>query len=211
LNATFSVGGTATSGSDYTALGNTVTFAAGSAVATKTVSVIDDTLVEGNETVVLTLGSGAGYTVGSPASATVTIKDDDPIILDDASANGVTFVGTWTTSKSTSGYWGQGYKHDGNTGKGSKSATFSPTLATGNYSVYLWYTANPNRASNVPVDIVYNGGSTTVTVNQQVNGGQWNLLGTFSFAAGSTGYVRIRNTGTSGYVIADAVRWVPAP
>ena len=31
----------------------------------------------------------------------------------------------------------------------------------------------------------YEGGSSTVTVNQRVNGGQWNLLGTYSFAPGA--------------------------
>ena len=76
LTVNFTVGGTATSGSDYTALGTTVTFTTGAATATKTVSVLADSTVEGDETVVLTLASGSGYTVGSPASATVTIKDD---------------------------------------------------------------------------------------------------------------------------------------
>ena len=54
-----------------------MSFAAGSATATKTVSVLDDNLVEGDETVVVILATGPGYTVGSPSSATVTIKDDD--------------------------------------------------------------------------------------------------------------------------------------
>src|SRR5690606_27317236 len=48
-----------------------------------------------------------------------------------------------------------------------------------------------------------------VSVNQQVNGGAWNLLGSFSFDAGTAGNVRIRTTGTNGVVIADAVRFVP--
>jgi hypothetical protein len=44
-----------------------------------------------------------------------------------------------------------------------------------------------------------------------VNGAQWVVLGTNSFAAGTSGYVKIRtdNTG-SGYVIADAVRFKSA-
>jgi hypothetical protein len=71
------VGGTAAGELDYEGFPRTATFAAGSATATKTVSVIDDTAVEGDETVVVILASGAGYTVGSPSSATVTIKDDD--------------------------------------------------------------------------------------------------------------------------------------
>ena len=38
---------------------------------------IDDALIEGNETVVLTLNSNSAYTVGSATSATVTIADND--------------------------------------------------------------------------------------------------------------------------------------
>ena len=80
LKVNFTVGGTATRGGDYISIGTTVVFAAGSATATKTVSVIDDRLVEGNETVGVTLANGTGYTVGSPSSATVTIKDDEALV-----------------------------------------------------------------------------------------------------------------------------------
>jgi hypothetical protein len=149
--------------------------------------VIDDSIVESDETVVVTLAAGAGYTLGIPSSATVRIKDDEPavVVVDDPAA---TLVGTWTVSTAFPNYYGSGYRHDGNAGKGSKSATFTPNLpAAGNYGVYIWYTADAGRANNVPVDIVYNGGSTTVSVNQQVNGAKWNLLGTYSFSAGTGG------------------------
>ncbi|TAJ45175.1 carbohydrate-binding protein, partial [Methanofollis fontis] len=42
-------------------------------------------------------------------------------------------------------------------------------------------------------------------VNQRVNGGQFYLLGTYTFYADSGGAIRIRNDATDGYVIADAV------
>ncbi|MBL9212134.1 MAG: S8 family serine peptidase, partial [Opitutaceae bacterium] len=77
LTVNFAVSGTATSGADFTALGTTVTFLAGSATATQSVAVLDDVLVEGSETVVVTLAAGVGYTSGSPSSATVTIQDDE--------------------------------------------------------------------------------------------------------------------------------------
>ncbi len=43
---------------------------------------IDDTLAEGSETVILTLGTGTGYTVGATNTATVTIADNEvlPVI-----------------------------------------------------------------------------------------------------------------------------------
>jgi len=73
----YNVSGTATPGADYVALDGSVTIPAGSASATIPVNVIDDTLVEPNETVILTLASSPNYTVGSPGSAIVTIISDD--------------------------------------------------------------------------------------------------------------------------------------
>ncbi|NQU09861.1 hypothetical protein HQ590_03655, partial [bacterium] len=48
----------------------------------------------------------------------------------------------------------------------------------------------------------------TVTVNQQQDGSQWVLLGTFSFDAGTAGSVLVRTDGTTGYAVADAARFV---
>ena len=56
----YSVSGTATSGSDYTALSGTATILAGHTTAVVTVPVIDDSIVEATEIVTLTLtGFGA--------------------------------------------------------------------------------------------------------------------------------------------------------
>ncbi len=73
----FTLGGTATGGSDYATIGASVTLGAGASSANVAVAPVDDAAVEGSETVVLTLSSGSGCTVGSPSSATVTIADDD--------------------------------------------------------------------------------------------------------------------------------------
>ena len=80
----------------------------------------------------------------------------------------------------------------------------------GNYEVYAHWTSGGNRANNVPIDVTHGNGTTTVTVDQTQNGGQWNLLGVFHFDAGTSGNVRIRNGGTNLYVIADAIRLVAA-
>jgi Calx-beta domain len=80
LTANFSVSGTATSGTDFTALGTTVTFNAGSNIANLSLAPLADNSVESSETVVVTATSGTGYTVGSPSAATITISDDPPVI-----------------------------------------------------------------------------------------------------------------------------------
>src|SRR5207302_5747561 len=90
LTENFSVGGginSATFGTDYTLVPNaastfgatsgTVTFAANSLTATVTLHPTADSTVEPNETVVLTVTAASGYNVGTPATATGTITNDD--------------------------------------------------------------------------------------------------------------------------------------
>jgi hypothetical protein len=77
---------------DYTAKTGSVTIADGATNATITVTPFNDTAVEPDETVVLTLSSQAGYLVGSPSSNTVTITSDDvgnlaPVVNAGASQN----------------------------------------------------------------------------------------------------------------------------
>jgi len=75
LQANFSLGGTAQSGVDYQVMDKTASFDAGSSTAYVTVMPINVTGQKTNETVTLTLVPGAGYTVGTAASATATIAD----------------------------------------------------------------------------------------------------------------------------------------
>jgi uncharacterized repeat protein (TIGR01451 family) len=69
--------GTATAGSDYTATSGTLTFAPGQISQTFSVSILEDTTDEPNEVVNLTLSAPNNATLGSPASATLTIVDND--------------------------------------------------------------------------------------------------------------------------------------
>ena len=70
--------GTATAGSDYAAVDQTVTFSPGQTIKTVSISITDDALVEGNETVLVSLSSpSAGAALANPNSATLTIEDND--------------------------------------------------------------------------------------------------------------------------------------
>ena len=77
--------GTATSGTDYTAVpANTLTFAAGTTSQTFNVSVQGDTTSEPNETVVITLGNAVGATVSTAprtGTGTGTITDNDTLSI----------------------------------------------------------------------------------------------------------------------------------
>ena len=75
---TLSVTGTANhAGSDYLPVIASPVTVTTSGSATLTVTPVNDSFIEGNETIVVGLSSGAGYDVGIPSSATVTIIDDD--------------------------------------------------------------------------------------------------------------------------------------
>jgi hypothetical protein len=73
----YTLSGTATNGTDYNRLTGTVTIPVRASSATISVSPKNDKIVEGNETVALTIAPGTSYVVGSPGDATVIIRDDD--------------------------------------------------------------------------------------------------------------------------------------
>lgn len=62
---------------NYTAPNGTIVIASGTNSITVTLTPVDDALVEGTETAILTVQSGTGYTVGTPSSATMNIADND--------------------------------------------------------------------------------------------------------------------------------------
>ena len=81
--------GTAAAGADYTTVSGTLTWAAGNTGSQMfSIPLLDDNLVEGNESVILALSNPLGAILGSPASAVLVIREDDiaqyiylPIIL----------------------------------------------------------------------------------------------------------------------------------
>jgi hypothetical protein len=70
--------GTAVAGTDYTATAGTLSFAAGDTSKTFAVPILDDNLLEGRETVNLTLSNPTGGALlGLPSTAVLTILEDD--------------------------------------------------------------------------------------------------------------------------------------
>ncbi|MGE0875508.1 MAG: RHS repeat-associated core domain-containing protein [Burkholderiales bacterium] len=89
------------------------------------------------------------------------------------------------------------------------TATWTPNVAqAGQYEVYARWTQNANRATDAKYTVTHSGGSTTTAVNQQANGGAWNLLGTYSLAPGTSHKIALTDE-ANGYVVADAIRLVP--
>ncbi|MGN6184329.1 MAG: Calx-beta domain-containing protein [Thermoanaerobaculia bacterium] len=83
-----SANGTATAGSDYTAVSGTLTFGPADTSQTIVVPITSDALDEVDETFTITLANVIGGNLGSPATETITITDDDgapAIFVSDAS------------------------------------------------------------------------------------------------------------------------------
>ena len=129
-------------------------------------------------------------------------------VVDDSSAK---FTGEWGEGKGGK-FVGIVYSHDNNErDAGIKTARFDAKLPkAGKYEVRLSYVANPNRSSKVKVTVTTKDGEKIVTVNQKKEptiDGLFTSLGTFEFGPEAT--VTISNEGSDGFVITDAVQWLP--
>ena len=146
---------------------------------------------------------------GPKSARGVDPKSLPGVVIDDEDA---TKTGEWTTSGAAKSFVGDGYSHDQNGGKGEKSITFKAKLPkAGKYEVLLAYVPNTNRCAAAPVRISHKDGEATQTVNQQLSppiSDRSISLGSFEF--GEIGEVTVSNAGTTGYVVADAVQWIPA-
>jgi hypothetical protein len=147
--------------------------------------------------------------LGNPAAAKgLDAAKLDGIVVDDVQA---AKTGDWASSSSIPGFVGVSYLHDSHEDKGKKSLRFKPTLPKPDqYEVFVWFTPNPNRATNVPIVIHIAGQEFKKTINQREKpkDGQRVSLGKYEFPAGEQSWVEIRTTGTDGHVIGDAVQWV---
>ena len=77
LTVQYTIEGSATNGTDYNKVENTVAFAAGSDTTTIEINPIDDRIYEGTETVTLKLNGSDSYTIAGENSGTLNIKDND--------------------------------------------------------------------------------------------------------------------------------------
>lgn len=127
-------------------------------------------------------------------------------VIDNADA-GFSTVGTWTTSSSYPGYYGDNYRYAA-AGAGSKKATWTFQAGSpGQYSIAAqWAASATGRSTQAPYTIYNNGAKVkTVLANQQINGGHFNELGTYQLNTGSVKVV-LSNDVPSQHVCADAVQ-----
>ena len=135
---------------------------------------------------------------------------DEGILVDDVDAK---VVGNWVKSKFSPNHVGKGYLHDEKQGKGEKSVTWTPNLPhAGQYEVRIAFAGSSGRDTAVPVTISHAKGETQIKLDQSQLPPirkTFSSLGTFEFKTGDAGFVTLSNAGTTGYVIADAVQFIP--
>ena len=114
---------------------------------------------------------------------------------------------TWEMHDEAGGeHYGDSHVYNHLLGTGKDVATWLFTVPkAGRYAVYAWWWDGEWRPTDVPYVInTPAGGSRTVRVNQQVNGGRWNVLGIVEFSSG--GSIAVQDDATSGQdIVADAV------
>ena len=149
--------------------------------------------------------AGSVLTMSDNRSCTATFNSED--ILLDNGQGGTSFTGTWTVSTDPASYGGDSLVANG---AGIETYRWTPSIpVTREYAVYLWWTSAPSRSTTVRYTVSHLDGEDTFLANQQVAGGQWLLLGKFTFPAGPVGFVEVSAEGDGGTVSADAVRFVP--
>ena len=147
LSLPFTIAGTALAG-DHLALTSPLIITAGTSSGTLTLTPVDDSAIEGSETVVVTLTAGSGYSLGTPATATVTITDNDAPIA--------TIVATAATASET-----------GPTAGAFTVTLSSPTTAAITVALTLSGTASAGDYQSVTaaVAIAAGGSSGVLTIN----------------------------------------------
>jgi len=183
-------------------------------IATRTSRSFSDTLLTPSTTYsysVLAYDAAGNVSAKSAAVSATTLKAPvAPVVADiivDNGGSGTSYTGTWAASDA-SGYYGSNslWGRDG----GTYTWTFIPTVS-GNYQVSAWWTVWPSRSASVPIDIATSGGAKRVFINQQQNGGKWNILGTYAFQAGVSYRVTITSQPGPSSTSADALKFVFVP
>ncbi|WP_190156055.1 golvesin C-terminal-like domain-containing protein [Streptomyces litmocidini] len=135
------------------------------------------------------------------------------VVVDNGEAGRTAAVGAWPASGNTAYTQyavNQTYMYNKDSVAGD-TYTWQPSLPEdGTYQVETHYVPAPDRATNVPYTVTYDGGSKAYSVNQQAGTtGVWKTLGAHPFKAGTLGKIVLGDgpASTATSVIADAVRF----
>jgi len=140
-------------------------------------------------------------TVNQYPTLPITRTPSGPGVIDNGDT-GTSFTGKWYVSTGPDPYGtGSLYSNDPD------GIYIYEKALNGNYNVSMWWTSLSKRPDSAIIKI-YNDENLldTKTVNQKVNGGQWNLLGNYYFNGNAK--IEILSNGGDDYTCADAVKFV---
>ena len=133
------------------------------------------------------------------------------IVLDDAQAH---LEGPWKSSRNFKPHIGSGYIHDDERGDGKSAAVFRfKADRSSAYDLRMAYSAHETRATKVPVTIQSGARHFEFVVDQTrplPDGEAFRTIGRVQLEAGVDSVLTIRNDGTEGFVIVDALQLVEA-
>ena len=135
-------------------------------------------------------------------AASVVVDNDDPECT-------VLSGGAWSTY-SADGQWGDDYLWKATDDSPAGVVEWRPVIpATDDYEVAVWYrSTGSGRPNDAHYTVSCDEGTFEVYVDQQTDGSQWVVLGTYRFAAGITGSVTLTSDAQAGKnIVADAVRF----
>jgi subtilase family serine protease len=169
LEIRYTVGGTATPGSDYEPVPESVTIPAGEESADVPVTALDDPLAEVDETVVLTIEPDAAYIISANSEAAVTIKSDEllsDLVISAFSAPAAAAAGQAISLTDTTK----------NQGKGAADPSLTQFYLSANGTLepgdlLLGFREVPALAAAAA-----NPGSLSVTIPQETPAGTWYLI-----------------------------------
>ncbi len=168
-----------------------------------------ETIIDNNDNAFSIVGTYTTWNIGSWYEGsnfhqlTPNSPDNSGTFVDNDSTS-TSSVGSWT-SFSCGGCYGSTLRQ-GVSGSGSDTYTWNiPITETKDYRVYVQWTQHSNRATDAPYTVHHTAGTTTIDVNQQINGSTWYELGTFNLDNSSK---VVLSNDANGYVIADAVKVV---
>ncbi len=169
LEVRYSISGTATAGSDYVAIPESVTIPAGSSSATIQITAIDDPLPEMDETVVLKINSDPAYIVSGTDAATVTIISDE--LVSDLTISAL----------SAPAMVGQGQSFDimdtiKNVGKGAADPSLTQYYLSANSALDPLDALIGSREVPALASGASNSGSTPFTIPQDTVAGTWYII-----------------------------------
>jgi hypothetical protein len=164
------------------------------------------------------LSGGSGGSSGGSGGSGGSTPSAAPIIIDsnnsynDVAKGYIAVSSSWTSSASVSGYYHTGYwwRSAGTAEDAAQFWFYTPTPTC--MAADAWWSAASDRAPNAPFVAVDASGRTlgTRNVDQRVNGGRWNAVGTYNFPAGWNKINLSRRATTGTVVVADAVRVTPS-